>query len=76
MLGTALKRDVIMANVFWVFALALLSKETLATQEPHTFEKPLEGTSGLPGAALIWIQGAQVPASNYKPLLKNVQVYP
>ena len=65
-----------MANVFWVFALALFSKETLATQEPHTFEKPLEGTSGLPGAALIWIQGAQVPASNYKPLLKNVQVHP
>ena len=63
-----------MASLLWLFVLSLLAKDTLATQEPHTFEKPLEGTSGLPGAALLWIQGAQVPASNYKPLLKNVQV--
>ena len=43
-----------------------------ALTEPHTFEAPLENASG-PKAALVWIQGALVPASKYKPLLRSVQ---
>lgn len=42
-----------------------------AGAEPNTFQKPIKA-SGSP-AALIWIQGAQVRASLYKPLLSAIQ---
>ena len=52
--------------------ILLLLTVGLASGEPHTFEAPLDNASG-PQVALVWIQGAQVPASKYKPLLRSVQ---
>lgn len=54
-----------------LFDVFLCVLATLSAADPNTFIKPVKST-GTP-VALIWIQGALIPAHLYTPLLKAVQ---
>jgi len=50
----------------------LLSLAALARADPDSYLKPLASATG-PEAALVWIQGALIPAHEYTPLLQKIQ---
>ena len=50
----------------------LLSLAALARADPDAFLKPLASATG-PEVALVWIQGALIPAHEYTPLLQKIQ---